>query len=146
MWSNGFWRGEPTPPGARVARAGAARAGWVPREVALQTLSGALLFAPGGAPSPDLAPCPPAPWGLVAAVVDHRDLVGDAHLGLGRGAVAELVHRPRDLVDRVAQELGVGLQLDELPLDPLVVGERLAEHHPLLGVGDARVDAELRGP
>ena len=57
-----------------------------------------------------------------------------------------LVHLPRGLVERVAQELGVRVELDELPLDALEVGHRPAEEHPLLGVPDARVDAELCRP
>ena len=75
---------------------------------------------------------------LVAAVVDHRDLVGDTLILASveaPSAAWSICHAV--LYDRVAQQLGVGLQLDQLPLDALVVRERLAEHHPLLRVRDA---------
>ena len=38
-----------------------------------------------------------------------------------------LVHLPRGLADQQAQHLGLGRELDQRPLDRLVLGERLAE-------------------
>jgi hypothetical protein len=45
--------------------------------------------------------------------------------------LAILVHYPRRLVDGVANQLSLGLRLDQLPLDALVLEEPLAEDDPL---------------
>ena len=78
----------------------------------------------------------------VAPVVAHRHLVGDGPLDL---LVLHAVHLPGRLADQEAQHLALGLQLDQRPLDGLVLGQRLAEGLALAGVFDAFVDTELRG-
>ena len=55
------------------------------------------------------------------------------------------VELPGGAADEPAQQLGVGVQLGERELDPLVDRQRLAPGVALAGVGDGLVDAVLGG-
>src|SRR5512135_37599 len=77
----------------------------------------------------------------VAAIVAHRDLVGEIELNLRS---RHAIHLPSRAIDQPARHLRIGLQFDQRPLDRLVARERLAERLPRVGVVDALVDAVLR--
>ena len=88
----------------------------------------------------------------IGIVITHADFM--AHLALDRhpgglagrlAARGDGVHLGGGAQDQEAQHLLLRGEFDERPLDRLVAAQRLAEHHALVGVRDAAVDAELGG-
>src|SRR5215211_7113621 len=75
----------------------------------------------------------------VGAEVAHRHPVADA-----RHTASGIVHLAGGLADEGPQQLDVGGQLDQRPLDRLALGQRLAERHALARVLDALAHAVVR--
>src|ERR1700690_947681 len=71
----------------------------------------------------------------VGTEVAHRDLVADAADAIAR------VHLARGLAHERTQQLHVGRELDQRPLDRLALGQGLPERDSLLGVRDALAHA-----